>query len=187
MIFIFPRPKPSSTVHRCRTATERRRQVANRPDNVVGEGDLGWSEQRHGERFGHRRKQLASASGGRKVGCSFYEVEPGRAAFPRHYHLANEAAIYVLEGSGILRLGAEGEQFPLARGDYVALPPGAEGAHQLVNTSDGILRYLCLSTVAEPDVLVYPDSGKVGVYVGEAGARRRERSSPSSYGTAPRG
>jgi uncharacterized cupin superfamily protein len=148
--------------------------VADRPSNIVGEGDLVWSEQRHGERFGHRRKQLAAAAGGRKVGCSLYEVEPGRAAFPRHYHLANEEAIYVLEGSGTLRLGEGDEEVALSRGDYVALPVGAGWAHQLVNTSDGVLRYLCLSTVVEPDVLLYPDSGKVGVYAGEAAGVQKE-------------
>lgn len=142
--------------------------MADRRSNVVGEGDLRWSEQQHGERFGHRRKRLAGAAGGRKVGCSLYEVEPGRAALPRHYHLANEEAIYVLEGSGTLRLGREGEEVEVSRGDYVALPTGADGAHQLVNTGDSVLRYLCLSTVVEPDVLVYPDSGKVGVYAGES-------------------
>lgn len=149
--------------------------MADRPENVVGEGNLGWSEQRHGERFGHRRKRLAEAAGGLRVGCSLYEVEPGRAAFPRHYHLANEEAIYVLEGSGTLRLGREGEAVELSRGDYVALPIGADGAHQLVNTSDAVLRYLCLSTVLEPDVLVYPDSGKVGVYAGSAAGEAEQK------------
>jgi uncharacterized cupin superfamily protein len=148
--------------------------VADRPSNVVGEDDLVWSEQRHGQRFGHRRKQLASAAGGQRVGCSLYEVEPGRAAFPRHYHLANEEAIYILEGSGTLRLGEEGKEVELSRGDYVALPVGAGGAHQLVNTSGEVLRYLCLSTVVEPDVLLYPDSGKVGVYAGEEAVRPKE-------------
>jgi uncharacterized cupin superfamily protein len=148
--------------------------VADRPSNIVGEGDLGWSEQRHGQRFGHRRRHLAAAAGGQKVGCSLYEVEPGRAAFPRHYHLANEEAIYILDGSGTLRLGEGGEEFALSKGDYVALPVGADGAHQLVNTSDVVLRYLCLSTVVEPEVLLYPDSGKVGIYVGERGGVQKE-------------
>ena len=148
--------------------------MADRPNNVVGEGDLEWSEQRHGERFGHLRKRLASAAGGLKVGCSLYEVEPGRAAFPRHYHLANEEAIYVLEGSGTLRLGREGKEVGVSRGDYAALPTGADGAHQLVNTSDSVLRYLCLSIAVEPDVLVYPDSGKVGVYAGSASGNPEE-------------
>ena len=72
--------------------------------NVVNEQDLEWGEQSHGEMFGYRRKQLGSAAGGEKLGCSLYEVPPGRRAWPYHYHLANEEAIYVLEGSGTLRI-----------------------------------------------------------------------------------
>jgi uncharacterized cupin superfamily protein len=149
--------------------------VADRP-NVVGEGDLGWSEQAHGEKFGYRRKQLGSAAGGQKVGCSLYEVPPGRTAFPRHYHLANEEAIYVLEGSATLRIGREVQAVEVSQGDYVALPVGADGAHQLVNSSGAALRYLCFSTMVEPDVMVYPDSGKVGVFGGSApGGPKEER------------
>src|SRR3712207_7562539 len=69
--------------------------MADHP-NVVGEGDLQWSEKYHGEKFGYRRKSLGSAAGGDKLGCSLYEVPPGRRAWPYHYHLANEEAIYVL-------------------------------------------------------------------------------------------
>jgi len=134
--------------------------------NVVGDGDLQWDEQSHGEKFGYRRKQLGSAAGGEKLGCSLYEVPPGRRAFPHHYHLANEEAIYVLEGSGTLRIGEE--EIRVSEGDYVALPARAEAAHQLVNSSESVLRYLCFSTMIEPDVMVYPDSGKVGIFGGAA-------------------
>jgi uncharacterized cupin superfamily protein len=156
------------------TATERSEHVPNRPSNVVGEGDLGWSEQAHGKKFGHRRKQLGSVAGGQRLGCSLYEVPPGRTAFPRHYHLANEEAIYVLEGSGTLRIGQEGEEVEVSQGDYMALPVGSDGAHQLVNTSGAALRYLCFSTMVEPDVMVYPDSGKVGVFGGAAPGGSKE-------------
>lgn len=70
----------------------------------------------------------------------------------------------MLEGSGTLRLGQEGEEVGVSRGDYVALPVGADGAHQLVNTSGVALRYLCFSTVADLEVAVYPDSGKTGIF-----------------------
>ena len=144
--------------------------------NVVSEDELGWSEHLHGEKFGYRRRQLGSAAGGQRLGCSLYEVSPGRTAFPRHYHLANEEAIYVLEGSGTLRIGQEGEEVEVSQGDYVALPVGADGAHQLVNSSDAALRYLCFSTMVEPDVMVYPDSGKVSVFGGAApGGPKEER------------
>src|SRR5919202_4128417 len=105
-----------------------------RHPNVINERELEWTEQSHGETFSFLRKQLGSATGGEKLGCSLYEVPPGRRAWPRHYHLANEEAIYILEGSGTLRIG--GNEIRLSGGDYVALPTRAEGAHQLVNSSE---------------------------------------------------
>jgi hypothetical protein len=80
--------------------------MTNHP-RVVGDGDLEWSEHSHGEKFAYRRKQLGSSAGGEMLGCSLYEVPPGRRAWPYHYHLANEEAIYVLESSGTLRIGGE--------------------------------------------------------------------------------
>ena len=100
------------------------------------------------------------------MGCSLYEVPPGRRAWPYHYHLANEEAIYVLEGSGMLRIG--GQEIEVAQGDYVALPTGETGAHQILNNSNEVLRYLCFSTMVEPDIMVYPDSGKIGMFAGAA-------------------
>jgi uncharacterized cupin superfamily protein len=135
--------------------------------NLVRTNDLEWSEQSRGERFGHRRKQLGSAAGAEKLGCSLYEVPSGRRAWPYHYHLANEEAIYVLEGSGILRINGE-EEVEISQGDYVALPVGPAGAHQVINHSDALLRYLCFSTMIEPDITIYPDSDKVGLFAGAA-------------------
>ena len=141
--------------------------------NVVRTDDLEWGEQSHGDRFGHRRKQLGSAAGAERLGCSLYEIPPGRRAWPYHYHLANEEAIYVLEGSGTLRI--DGEQVEISQGDYVALPVGPTGAHQVTNSSDAPLRYLCLSTMVEPDVLIYPDSNKVGLFAGAAPGGARDK------------
>jgi uncharacterized cupin superfamily protein len=122
---------------------------------------------------------LGSAAGGEKLGCSLYEVPPGRRAWPYHYHLANEEAIYVLEGSGTLRIG--GEEVRVCKGNYVALPARAEGAHQLVNSSETVLRYLCFSTMVEPDVMIYPDSGKVGIFGGAAPGGPKEKRTLSKF------
>lgn len=149
-------------------------------NNIVGENDLEWGEMSHGEKFGYRRKSLSLATGGEKLGCSLYEVEPGRRAWPFHYHAANEEAIYVLEGSGTLRLGEE--EVEISKGDYVTFPAGKEeGAHQLVNTSDAKLRYLCFSTMSEPDAMVYPDSGKIGLFVGAAPGGPKEKRTLSKF------
>ncbi len=150
------------------------RSTMTQQANVVSEGDIEWSENSHGEKFGYKRKSLSSATGGEKLGCSLYEVPPGRRAWPYHYHLANEEAIYILEGSGTARIG--GKEILVSQGDYVALPARAEGAHQLVNSSEAVLRYLCFSTMLEPDIMVYPDSGKVGIFGGAApGGSKDER------------
>jgi uncharacterized cupin superfamily protein len=147
--------------------------------NVVNKQDLEWGEQSHGEKFSFRRKQLGSAAGGEKLGCSLYEVPPGRRAWPYHYHLANEEAIYVLKGSGTLRLGER--QITLSRGDYVAMLVGEGGAHQIINTSEEPLRYLCFSTMVEPDAMVYPDSNKIGIFAGSPPGGPKEKRTLSKF------
>ncbi len=148
--------------------------------NVVSEKNLEWGESSYGEKFGYRRKSLSLATGGEKLGCSLYEVGPGRRAWPFHYHAANEEAIYVLGGSGTLRIG--GDKVPISNGDYVTFPAAREeGAHQLVNTSDSTLRYLCFSTMVEPDVTIYPGSGKIGVFVGAAPGGPTEKRTLSKF------
>lgn len=146
--------------------------------NVVNEQDLEWGEQSHGK-FGYSRKELGSTAGGEKLGCSLYEVPPGRRAWPYHYHLANEEAIYVLQGSGTLRLGER--EITLSQGDYVALQVGEAGAHQIINTSEESLRYLCFSTMIEPDAMVYPDSNKIGIFAGAAPGGPKEKRTLSKF------
>ena len=133
---------------------------------IVNEADLDWEDRIHGETFAMYRKRLGVEAGGDRLGCSLYEVPAGKRFGPYHYHAANEEAIYVLAGSGRIRLG--GAEEPIEPGDYVSLAVGEAGAHQVVNDSDGTLRYLCLSTMREPDVVVYPDSAKYLVATGAA-------------------
>lgn len=135
-------------------------------DPVVHVDALPWVESAHGELFASKRRKISEAAGGRRLGCSLFEVAPGKTAFPFHYHLANEEALYVLSGEGTLRLGQR--RFAVRAGDYVAFPCEAEAAHQLTNTGPEPLRYLMISTMVEPDVMVYPDSDRVGVMAGSA-------------------
>jgi uncharacterized cupin superfamily protein len=130
---------------------------------LINEDDLEWTTLDDGGRH-LERKQLAGPAGGDEIGCSLYELPEGNRSWPYHYHTANEEAIYVLDGTGTLRL--DGETTTLEAGDYVALPAEERGAHQIVNDSPGDLRYLMLSTMTEPDVTVYPDSDKLSVFAG---------------------
>jgi uncharacterized cupin superfamily protein len=133
-------------------------------EHVIHGDELPWSVSDGGELFAHRRRALSRAAGGQRLGCSMFEIDPNKTAFPFHYHLGNEEAVYVLQGVATLRLGSK--RVRVRAGDYIALPVGEEHAHQLTNTGDDVFRYLVISTMREPDAIVYPDSDKVGVIAG---------------------
>jgi uncharacterized cupin superfamily protein len=134
---------------------------ARRHPHVVNVDEATTREERRGD-FAFRSRRLGAEAGGRALGCSHFEVPPGKTAFPFHFHSAHEEAIYVLEGQGMLRVGRENVE--LRAGDYVALPPGPEAPHALTSTGGGTLRYLCMSSPATPatmDIVAYPDSKKI--------------------------
>lgn len=116
-----------------------------------------------GTRFGATLKELTRAAGGQELGCLWHEVPPGRAAWPHHWHGATEEAMFVLEGEGVLRIGIgdNERQVALRAGDYIAYPCGPQSAHQVRNTSERPLRYLCFSNRPKTDVVGYPDSNKI--------------------------
>ena len=113
-----------------------------------------------GSSFGGLRQRVSAHIGAQKLGYSFFNVPPGKAAFPYHTHTGNEEMIYIIDGAGVLRFGAE--ELEVTTGTVIACPPGPEYPHQLINTSDRELRYLVVSTMEYPDLSEYPDSNKLG-------------------------
>jgi len=99
-----------------------------------------------------------------RAGCvaAQYEIPPGKAAYPYHYHTQVEEAFYILSGAGTLRT-PQGERTVRA-GDFLFFPAGEQGAHKLTNTGEADLVYLDFDTAHEIDVAFYPDSGKIGVW-----------------------
>ena len=57
-------------------------------------------------------------------------------------------------------LRVAGEMIPIKTGDVIFIPAGPEYPHQIINTSDTPLKYLSISTMEEPEICEYPDSGK---------------------------
>jgi len=145
---------------------------------LVDEADLEWSETEREETH-FRRKKLAAAADADDLGASLYELPPGKSSWPYHYHTGNAEAVYVLDGTGTLRT-PHGET-RVESGDYCAFPAGADGAHRLHNDGDDPLRYLAVSTMRDPDVTVYPDSGKIGVYAGSPPGGEAERDVSGYY------
>jgi uncharacterized cupin superfamily protein len=105
-------------------------------------------------------RRLGAAAGGEMIGANLTEVPPGSVSFPFHYHCATEEAIYVLSGTGTLRIGDA--RVPIKPGDWLAFPVGDAHAHQMVNDGTEMLTYLCVSaSLQKVDVVAYPDSKKV--------------------------
>ena len=109
--------------------------------------------------FTYRRARIGWQAGGERLGASLFEVEPGNACFPLHWHSNNEEMLIVLSGQPSLRT-PDGERV-LDEGEVVAFPVGEAGAHQVVNRSDGTARFLIVSEMNAVDLNGYPDTGKV--------------------------
>lgn len=102
------------------------------------------------------RARLSRQAGSDRLGLSLWELPAGEAAYPYHYHLAEEELLVVLSGRPSLRTPdgwrelREGEVAPFLRGE--------RGAHQIVNRTEATVRFLTFSTNGEPDIVIRPDS-----------------------------
>jgi uncharacterized cupin superfamily protein len=119
-----------------------------------------FDEPRDHDGFRARRARLGHQLASERLGGSLWEVPPGEAAYPYHYHLVEEEMIVVLEGQPTLR--TPGGWRELAQGEVCSFVRGEAGAHQLVNRTERSVRFLSFSTHGEADIVIYPDSGKLG-------------------------
>src|SRR5262245_6897007 len=98
---------------------------ARRHPQIINVDDVAPREERHGG-FGSRARRLSNEVGSRAQGCGHFEIDPGKTAFPYHFHSAVEETIYILEGKGKLRIGKD--TIDVRAGDYISLPPGPDSA-----------------------------------------------------------
>jgi uncharacterized cupin superfamily protein len=141
--------------------------------------DQDWSERSHGEHFQCGRIGLTHPENDSGLGCAVFKVASGKRAFPRHAHLANDEAIYVLSGVGVLSVGEQ--EVEMEEGDFVLIPRGAEYPHVFVNQGQEDLLYICISTMNMPDVVHYPDSEKLGVLADKFWLKGGERSKVGGF------
>jgi len=121
-------------------------QAADTLRGVTNINNPDLDEPREQDGFRVRRARVGQQLGTERLGVSVWELPPGQAVGPYHYHLAEEELVVVLEGKPSL----------------CSFPRGERGAHQLMNRSADVVRLLALSTHGDPDILLYPDSGKLG-------------------------
>lgn len=140
--------------------------------HIVNLSDLEFSRRSHAESFEAETAPVANRLNAQKLGYRVTRVPPGKRAWPLHAHYVNEEMFFVLAGEGSVRIGDE--TYPIKQGDFISAPANPNEPHQIVNTSTETLTYICVSTMLEPDIAVYPDSGKVGVFAGSAPGRINE-------------
>jgi len=111
--------------------------------------------------FNCRRARIGRQVGSEKVGASLWELPAGEAAYPYHWHVAEEELLVVLDGTPSLRTPAGWRE--LSEGEVVSFPCGEEGAHQILNRTDEAVRFLAISN-QQPDIVVRPDSQTIGAF-----------------------
>jgi len=125
--------------------------------------DIQASHQNTHERFEYHKKDLVMYDEAKWMKLSHYSIPPGKSNYPYHYHAQNEEIFYILSGNGIVKT-PKGD-VAVSEGDVIYFPPDESGAHRLTNTSDSeMLIYLDVDTKHRPDVCLYPETNKIGIY-----------------------
>ena len=114
-----------------------------------------FDERREHPGFNCLRARIGRQVGSNKVGASLWELPEGQAAYPYHWHMAEEELLIVLDGAPSLRTPDGWRE--LDEGEVVSFPCGEEGAHQIVNRTEKPVRFLAVSN-QQPDIIVRPDS-----------------------------
>ena len=132
---------------------------------VINLDELEFDSFGNGDKFHAERAAVASRIGATLLGYAVVRLQPGKRAWPYHSHHNIEEMFYVLSGTGTLR-HADAEH-PIRAGDFICSPADPEQPHQIINTSDDELVYIAMSNQPGTDVMLYPDSGKYGVWHGD--------------------
>ena len=104
-----------------------------------------------------REKSLASMTGLDEIDFCVVEVDPGNETTEHHKHYHEEECVFILEGEGTARIGAESRQ--VRPGDFIGFRKGGL-AHSLKNTGSSVLRCIIVSQRKNHDVSDYPRKGK---------------------------
>ena len=115
------------------------------------------------------RRRLGDAAGLTQFGVNLLRLKPGVWSSQRHWHIAQDEFVYVLQGEVVLVTNA-GEEI-LKAGDCAGFKAGDEDGHHLQNRSSSDVLLLEVGTRGEGDGayypgidLVYPVDGKPAIY-----------------------
>jgi uncharacterized cupin superfamily protein len=119
-----------------------------------------WKPGAERDGYSSRERLVAEELGAALWGATLYELAPGERICPYHWHVGEEEWLLVAAGAPTLRT-PDGECV-LRAWDVAVFRRGPEGAHEVRNDGDAVATVLVLSSLSDPEVCIYPDSGKIG-------------------------
>jgi uncharacterized cupin superfamily protein len=109
-------------------------------------------------RVARTRRNLGRAAGSITTGLQHVEVVAGKESAPAHCHSLEEEIFVILDGDGVVELGAE--ETPVGPGHVVSRPAGTGVSHAF-RAGAGGLTYLAYGMRNSGDVCYYPRSHKL--------------------------
>jgi uncharacterized cupin superfamily protein len=103
--------------------------------------------------------EVGFAIGARTLGYRVSTLQPGHRFCPLHGHAREEELFFVLDGNPSVRTLSGTVR--CRKGDFIALPTGGTGTHQLLNESDAPATVLLLARTEGTEACYYPDSDKL--------------------------
>ena len=101
------------------------------------------------------KRALTEALGLTQFGVNLTTLEPGGQSAHRHWHAAEDEAIYVVDGT--LTLVTDNGEHILTPGTMAGFPAGSANGHHLVNRGSEPSTYLEIGTRARDDDVIYSD------------------------------
>lgn len=131
---------------------------------IVNEEDVIQKHKNEHDPYAYSKREITSRQDFGQCYVAIYEIPPKKSNYPLHYHTANSEVFYIIQGNGIL-VTLDGQK-AIKQGDFIVCPPTEKAAHKIINTSeDEVLKYVDFDTTNSPDIVHYPDSGKIGIIV----------------------
>lgn len=131
--------------------------------NRINIDEIDWVKREAPEPYNFDDKDIDPLIGAQLLGYRLIRLQPNNASFPMHFHHFSEEMFYVMEG--VCTLKTPRGDLTIRAGDFIAFPPGEEGAHKIVNLGDAPCTVLAVGMAQPHGVSEYPDSNKVFPYV----------------------
>jgi uncharacterized cupin superfamily protein/glyoxylase-like metal-dependent hydrolase (beta-lactamase superfamily II) len=129
--------------------------------NKINLDEMAWQVSTGPKGYVKQSKDIDPLVGARRLGYQLIRLGAGQSICPLHFHHFAEELFYVMAGGCTLRT-SRGD-WPVCEGDFIAFPPGPDGAHKFINERGEQCVLLALGEQLAHDVCEYPDSGKINV------------------------